>query len=291
MSKIMVTGATGQLGQKVLEHLNLFGISSSEIAVLVRTKDQEVHMRQLGFDARLGSYEDASSLENAFTGVEKLLFISSPDLDNTLRIKQHAQVVFAARNAGVKHLVYTSIAFAEEMNVFGLQYVHLATEAMIKTTDIPFTFLRNAFYLENIADDLLKNALSTGILTSSTQEGRFNFVLREELAKAAAKVLVSEGHENKVYELVNETNYSYDELAQALSQISNTPVVHENRTPQETIEAYLKAGAPEGLAAFNVYGIHLPIAQGQFRYTQTDLSKLIEETPLPLEEALRRLLV
>lgn len=291
MSKIMITGATGQLGSKIIYHLSEAGVSSADIAVMVRHEEQAQKMNARGFRAVLGSYDEPSSLENAFQGVEKLMFISSPDMDNTLRIKQHAAVVFAARNAGVKHIVYTGIAFAESMDIFGIQYLHLATEAMIKTTGIAYTFLRNAFYLENIVDDFLKNAAKTGKLISSTQSGQFNFLLRDELAQAAAKVLSTEGHENKVYELVNENAFNYDQLAAALGSVYNTRVAHENLSPEETLKAYISEGTPEGFAGFNVYGIHLPIAQGQFSKIGSDFNALTGQKPLPLEEALRSLLV
>lgn len=290
MSKILITGATGHLGSGIINHLLEKGVKAADITALVRTEKSAEKFKNKGIDTRIGSYEDVSELTQAFKGIDKLMFVSSPDFDNTLRINQHANVVLAARNAGISHIVYTGIAFAETMNIAGLQYVHLATENMIKTTDIPYTFLRNGFYLENIFGNTLAAAVKSGVLVTAADKGKYNFALRDDLALAAAAVLTETGHENKAYELVNSTLNTFEDYVTLLSQLTGKSIRHESLSPDEAVSRLVKEGEIEPVASFNIYGLYLPVAAGQFSKESSALEQLIGRKPTSLEEALKQAL-
>lgn len=287
MSKILVTGATGKLGKGIIKHLLKKGVLPNNITALVRSEISGERLKEFGINLCIGSYEDLDSLTEAFKGIDKLMFISSPDFDNTLRISQHANVVLAARNAKVGHIVYTGIAFAESMDVADLQYVHLATENMIKTTNIPYTFLRNGFYLENLLENILSSALAQGKLVTAAGEGRFNFVFRDDLSLCAAVVLTEENHINKSYELANSTTASFDELAVIISCVYEKKVKHVSLSPELALTQIISGGEIEPIAAFNVYGLYLPIAQGQFDKTSNDLENLIHDKCTPVLDAVK----
>lgn len=287
MDKIIVTGATGNLGGGIVRHLLEKGVVADNIAVLVRYQESGEKLKNLGVTIKIGDYDDPDSLKSAFEGIDKLMFVSSPDFDNTLRIRQHASVVEAARNAKVSQIVYTGIAYAEEMNVVGLENVHLATEYMIKTTGIPYTFVRNAFYLENIMGEVIKKAISTGELVTAAADGKFNFVLRDDLALAAATVLAEDGHENKTYNLANSSSVSFDEYANIISKVYSKEVKHINLAPDEAIKKLISIGEIEAVAGFNVYGMYVPIANGQFSKVSNDLEDLIKRKTTSIEDVLK----
>ncbi|MBU3198372.1 SDR family oxidoreductase [Clostridium estertheticum] len=287
MAKIIVTGATGNLGGGIIRHLLEKGMAAKDIVALVRGQEGRGNLEKLGVTIKIGDYNNPDSLRNAFEGMDKLMFVSSPDFDNTLRIRQHASAVEAARNAKVSQIIYTSLAYAEEMNGLGLENVHLATEYMIKTTGIPYTFLRNGFYLENVMGDLLKKAVSTGELVTATADGKFNFVLRDDLALAAATVLAEDGHENKTYNLVNSSAVSFDEYANIISNIYSKEVKHINLAPNEAVKRLIAMGENEAIAGFNVYGIYVPIAKGQFSKVSNELESLIGRKCTSIQNALK----
>lgn len=289
MSKILVTGATGNLGSGIIKHLLGKGTLASDITALVRTGESGKRLEALGVNIKVGTYDDPASLTEAFEGIDTLMFVSSPDLDNTLRIKQHANVVFAARNAKVSHIVYTSFAYVAEMSAGGLEFVHLATENMIKTTNIPYTFLRNGFYLENILGPALDMALKSGDFITASGDGKFNFVFRDDLALAAATVLTENKHENQTYDLVNTTATSFDEFVEILSKVYGKEIRHVSLTPDAAIAKMIEKGEDQTIAAFNVYAIYLPVAQGQFSKTSDVLDKLIGRKCTPVQEALEKL--
>jgi NAD(P)H dehydrogenase (quinone) len=284
---IVITGATGQLGSRVIQHLLHKNVPANEIIAVVRDKEKASSLADLGVDIRHGDYDHPESLVQAFQGADKLLFISSPDNDDTLRIVQHAHVVKAARDAGVKQIVYTGYAFAEEAAI-PLAHVHLATEQAIRTTRIPFTFMRNSLYTEVFINPALAASIEHGTVVTNTGKGRLNTVTRNDLALAAATVLKEEGHANKTYNLVAHKTWSFDSLAQILSDISGKTIVHQAVSVEEEKEILLNAGLPEHLALLFA-GIYQAVSEGEMSQTALDLQNLIG-TPTPFEESVKQAL-
>lgn len=144
--KILVTGATGKLGSKVVETL-LKVVAASDLAVSVRNPEKAEGLKNRGVEVRQGDFDHPETLTTAFAGVDRLLIISA-DGDNETRIRQHTNAVAAAKQANVKFIAYTSLGNASESSLF-LAPVHRATEEAILKTGIPYCFLRNNWYLEN----------------------------------------------------------------------------------------------------------------------------------------------
>jgi NAD(P)H dehydrogenase (quinone) len=283
---IAVTGATGQLGGLVIQHL-LKKVPASQIIAIVRHVEKASALADLGVEVRQGDYLEPESLQTAFAGVSKLLFISSPDADNTLRVVQHANVVKAARDAGVKYLAYTGYAFAEESKI-PLAQLHLATEHAIRTTNIPYTFLRNALYTEVFVNPGLGASVEHGAVITNTGSGRINSVTRSDLALAAATVLTTEGHENKTYNLVSNETWSFDDLAQIVSEVSGKKVVHQSVSFEEEKNILVNAGLPEPIAEL-MAGIYHAVSLGETSKTADDLQKLIGSLT-PLTESVKQAL-
>ncbi|BCJ88418.1 hypothetical protein skT53_34030 [Effusibacillus dendaii] len=206
-----------------------------------------------------------------------------------MRIRQHASAVEAAKKAGVGHILYTGFAFAEKSSM-SLAHVHLATEHAIRTTGIPFTFLRNALYTHLFVDPGLKAAVERGELVTSAGNGKLNTATRNDLALAAATVLAEEGHENKTYELTSPQSWTFDQLAQILSEVSGKKVTHRHATESDFKEYLLKSGLPEDTANFLVFGMYRPISRGKTASTSGDLQKLIGDSLTSLRESVKEAL-
>lgn len=289
MSKLVITGITGQLGGLVVRHLLDMGVSPDQIRGVARDPQKAAGLSEQGIEIVPGDYDQPASLLAAFADASKLLFISAPSYDNTLRVRQHAGVVEAARNARVGQIIYTSIAFPQKMKL-GLENVHLATEYMIKTTNLPYTFLRNAFYLEILVNESLRGVVASGELVTSAPNGRMNYATRNDLARAAAIVLNGQGHENRTYELVNPQPFNYDEFAALLSEVAARAVKHRVVSPQEAIDLMVQAGAPEIGAGFIVNGVYAAIEGGQFSGASDDLIQLLGRAYTPPQQAVRQAL-
>jgi NAD(P)H dehydrogenase (quinone) len=139
---IAITGATGQLGRLVIEKLK-GRVPASDIVALARSTAKAA---DLSVAARHADYDKPETLERALAGVNTLLLISSSEVGK--RGTQHHNVIEAAKKAGVKRIVYTSLLHADT-SPLNLAGEHLATETELKASGIPFTILRNGWYTEN----------------------------------------------------------------------------------------------------------------------------------------------
>lgn len=274
--KMIVTGATGQLGGLVMKHL-LQRIPASRIVAVARNLDKAASLQESGIEVRYGDYNDSESLRHAFAGGTKLLLVSASDTDDCLRVVQHANAVKAARDAGIRHIAYTSFAFAED-NPFAL--VHLATEYAIRAARLPYTFLRNGGYSEFFINASLKANIEKGTIITSAGKGRVNAVCRNDLALAAAAVLTGDGHENQTYNLVSDQPWSFDDLAEIVSEVSGQPVVHQSFSSEKAKKVLVESGIPDPHAEAAVF-VYNTIAEGTMERSGDDLHKLINKlTPI-----------
>lgn len=289
MGNIMITGATGKLGGLTIDHLlKKRSVSSDQIIALVRDKTKAIHLEKKGIQLRTGSYEDIDSLKESFLGVEKLLIISSPSLDNATRIQQFYNVVMAAKSSQVGHIFYVGLAHPEE-KVFGLEDVELATEHIIRALDIPFTFLRNGVYLDEISPDV-NAAVKSNELISSTMGKLFNYVLRNDLALANATVLTEDGHENKTYELVRSELISFPQIAAILSEIFGREILYKELPIMQTIDYLEGAGVAKEAAESLVNVFHKAIADEKFKATGNDLTSILGDQITPIDKAIQSLI-
>src|SRR5262245_41522675 len=138
---ILVTTATGHLGTATIEFLLKKNVPASQIAGLVRDEKKAAAFAAKGITLRKGDYHDAASLEQAFKGIDTLVFICSGDMVN--RVSQHKNVVNAAKATGVKHIIYTSVLRASGTLKFTAGIDHFHTENLLKESGIPYTIFRN----------------------------------------------------------------------------------------------------------------------------------------------------
>ena len=204
---ILVTGATGQFGGKAIDHLLKIGIEPSQISALVRDAAKSKGLQEKGIEIRTGDYANYGSLVGAFEGIDKLLLVSSNDrqaVEN--RTAHHLNVIKAAKEAGVKHIVYTSFVRKpgfENSAIAAFQNSHVESEAYLMNSGMDYTILQNGIYLEMIPIFAGEKVAEKGTIVFPAQTGRASYVLREELAEAAAHILATDGHQNKLYKFLS----------------------------------------------------------------------------------------
>ncbi|UTT61917.1 SDR family oxidoreductase [Microcella humidisoli] len=278
----LITGATGHLGRLAIEALLDRGVDPATIVGSGRSVEKAADLAARGVRIVAADYTDASSLDAAFAGVDRLVLVSSSEVGQ--RATQHQAVIDAAVRAGVQHLVYTSVLDAEDTALI-LAPEHKATEQAIRASGIPFTFLRNGWYTENYAATITQ-AAATGTVLTSAGEGRVSSALRAEYAEAIAAVLTSEGHDGRVYELSGDTAWSFAELAGAIAEVAGTAVELFSVSAEDHAAALSAAGLNAATTGFLV-ALDGDIRAGLLDATSGDLARLIGRPTMTLVDAVR----
>ncbi len=244
-STILVTGAAGQLGRLVIDAL-LKTTPATRIHALVRSEKAGASLATLGVQIHIGDYSQPRTLDAAFAGIDRLLLISSNDLDH--RVTQHANVIDAAKRAHVSLLAYTSVLHADT-SPLGLAEGHRQTEAALRASGVPFVLLRNGWYTENYAASI-PSALAHNALLGSAGSGRISSAARADYADAAAAVLTAaDVQPGRIYELAGDDSYTLAQFAAELSAQAKKPIAYKDLAEAEFKAVLLGAGLPEPFAA------------------------------------------
>ncbi|NHC46322.1 NAD(P)H-binding protein [Motilibacter aurantiacus] len=280
MTTYAVTAATGHLGRLAVAELLRRGVAPAELVAIARTPAKAADIAALGVEVREGDYSRPETLAPALAGIDRLLFISGSEAGR--RVAQHANVVAAARTAGVGRIAYTSILKAGATSN-PLAPEHQATEQALRESGIPVTFLRNGWYLENYTSQLA-GYVARGEILGATGTGRVAGAARADYAAAAAAALLADAPD-EAYELGG-TPFTFAELAATVSAETGRDVAYRDVTVPELVAALQAAGLDEGTASF-VAAIDAAIAAGELDTDSGDLERLLGRPATPLADAVR----
>lgn len=273
---IAVTGATGQLGRRVMESL-LQRVPANGIVAAVRNPDKAADLAARGVAVREADYTRPETLEKAFAGIDKLLLISSSEIGQ--RYEHHRNVIEAAKGAGVPLLVYTSLLHADTSTI-NLAEEHRQTESEIQASGLAYVLLRNGWYTENY-EDAVRAAVKHGALVGSARDGRIASASRSDYAEAAAVVLTTDGHQGKVYELAGDEAWTMSDLAREISRQAGKEIHYQNVEPSEYASLLSSSGTPEAYANM-IAEWDIAIAEGSLFDDSRQLSALIERPTTPM---------
>lgn len=278
---IAVTGATGQLGQLVINEL-LATNNAQDIVAIVRNPAKAQALSQKGVQVREADYGNSVALAQALQGVEKLLLISSSEVGQ--RAPQHRNIINAAKSAGVQLIAYTSLLHADT-SPLGLRAEHIETENDLAQSGIPFVLLRNGWYSENYLASV-PAALEHGAFIGSAGDGKIASASRQDYAAAAAKVLSLDNQAGKVYELAGDEAWTLTELAEKLSALTGKSVVYQNLSEADFAAALQNAGLPEGFARL-LADSDVGASKGGLYDDSHQLSRLIGRPTTSIDDSLK----
>lgn len=271
--KIAITGATGQLGNVVVQKLKE-KTASENLVALVRNPEKAT---DLGIEARLFDYAKPESLASSLQGIDILLLISGNEIGQ--REIQHKNVINAAKAAGVKHIVYTSLLHANTSALI-LAPEHLATENALIESGVDYTILRNGWYTENYAVSIAGAIKADGFI-GSAGDGKISSATREDFAEAAAVVLTTNGHENKIYELAGDQAYTLTDFAAEISKQTGKNIPYNNLPEADFANILIAVGLPESFANL-LANSDVKASEGALYSEDKTLAKLIGRPTTPL---------
>ncbi len=284
MTKILVTGATGNIGRSTLKHL-LDRRPATDLVGLARDPAKAADLAARGIAIRQGDYFDHDGLVRAFADIETLMLVSATAF--TDRNTQHETVISAARQAGVRHIVFMPVIH-EPGSTFSLPQVtaeDLFVEDRLEASGLAFTLVRHPPFLQGIPFLIGAGALERGVQMPAGA-GKAGFASRDDLAEAQAALLSEAGHENRRYALYGDPALSFAEIAAILSEISGRPVPYLATSDEDYLARLTSAGLPAPAAAFALDWVH-GINAGAWAGKTNDLETLLGRKPVTATEFLR----
>jgi NAD(P)H dehydrogenase (quinone) len=276
----LVFGATGSLGRHVLDGLVARESAPEMITAVGRNESRLAELAAAGFGTAAIDLSNSTGIAELVSRHSDIVLISGSDSD---RLFQHVSVIEAAKNADAHHIYYTSGVRADD-NRFEINADHKATEDALIACGVPYTILRNTWYIENYIQSLAGPGF-TGVLAAAVGDAVVAAASRRDLAEALAIVVTTVGHDNVTYSLSGDTNFSYTDIAEAMSVVLQRDVTYVPVTPDELRVTLAGFGMNEEMANFLV-GLDETIAAGAFSRVGDDLACLLGRPTTGLVEGL-----
>lgn len=271
---LLVTGASGQLGRRVVELL-LEAKLGRPIVALSRQPGKLDDLARLGVEVRAADFDDPASLPTAFRGVGRALLVSTDAIGR--RVAQHRAAIDAAARAGVAQLVYTSLPNPGPENEALVAPDHRETEAALVASPLGFTVLRNNLYID-LGLPAAKRAVGEGVLVGASGEGRAAFVTREDCARAAAAALAAEFSERRFLDVTGPAALSAADVAAVLAEVSGRPVIARSIPAAALRDGLVAAGIPAGHADV-IVSFEVARASGRLATVSTAVRDLTGREP------------
>jgi NAD(P)H dehydrogenase (quinone) len=262
--KIAVTAASGQLGSAIIKQL-IEDIGKENVIGIARTPSKA---EQLGVEIRKGDYNKKEDFDFALKGIDAVLIVSGMD-EPQKRIQQHRNIIEAAKENGVKKIVYTSIIGGKVDTKFSpIINSNRQTEEDVKNSSLNYVIGRNGLYIEPDLEYIDTYVKDGGIINCAA-EGKTGYTSRSELAFAYSKMLQFDAHNGNTYNLTGEL-ITQSELAQKMNEVYGTKLNFKSIP----VEDYIKE-RQEALGEFLgtvIGGIYTGIREGDFEI-QSDFEK------------------
>lgn len=284
---LLVTGASGQLGRGVINHLlDTFKVPAGRIIATTRNPENLAELAARGVITRAADFDDTLSLEAAFKGADRVLIISTGEIDllHGKRLRQHQNAVAAAKKAGVSHLLYTSMPNPEPVSPVLFANDHYGTEQAIKASGIPYTIFRNGWYQENLFLGL-PHAIASGHWYTSAGEGRVAPGARDDMAAAIAAGLAAVSNESKTYTLTGPQAYTTAEIAALVSEVTGKPLDVVEVSDEALTEGVKASGVPEDFAEV-IVSFDANTRAGRIAMVTDAIESLSGRTPKTLKQFL-----
>ncbi len=271
-STLIVTGAGGHLGRRVIELL-LAKPTGARIIATTRAPEKLADLAARGVEVRAADFDKPETLAAAFAGGDRLLLISTDVVgQGNRRLNQHRNAIAAAQAAGIQHVVYTSLVNPEPGTPITLAPDHHGTEQALAASTLDWTVLRNNVYAESLLGSLPR-AVATGQWVAAAGDGRTAFVTREDCARAAAAALDADRAGRSVLDITGPAAVSHAEIAAIVGELAGRPVTYVPVPADALATGLAQAGLP-GFVVDLIVSFDLATAQGYLSSVSTAVADL-----------------
>jgi uncharacterized protein YbjT (DUF2867 family) len=243
MAKIVITGATGTVGQEVVRALLAL---KEDVRIVARDPSKVSELQKLGAEVVPGDLNDRGSLEKAFEGAERL-FLLTGFIENC--VPQVKNAVEAAKAAGVRFILRMSAPGADPTSQFSLSRHHGESENLIKESGVSWAILQPNFFMDNLLTYSADSLKQAGAFYGAANEGRSSYVSSRDIGESAAAILRDpEKHAGKTFNLTGGEAVSEADVAKIASEVVGREIKYVNISPDDLRKGALGSGAPEWMA-------------------------------------------
>lgn len=273
---ILVTGATGNVGQEVVRQLAAAG---QKVRALVH--DRRIpEMRRRYVSLYEGNLDDRDSVRAALYRCDRVYLLSpaTPELQH-----REANVIDAAIRAGIDHIVLHSVIGAGELDGRFFR-VHAEAEHKLRGSSIAWTIVRPSLFMTN----LLRTATMIrrdGRLPAPAGKGRVAFIDPADIAQAAVALMTTSGHAGETYELTGPEAPSYDEIAARIGAATGRHIAYEDVSPEAARKGMLELGFPTW-STDGILEVFAAVKAGKLAEVTGDFAKLVGRPSRSLDEFL-----
>lgn len=243
MGKLLLTGVDGNLGGQAAKYL-LELVDKNQVILCGYNPEALKEFEEQGIETHETNFNNSQGLAEAFANADKVALISMPFVGKK-RQNAHKNAVDAAKAAGVKQIIYTSLVNAsDESNPSVEKIDHAFTEDYIKKTGLDYIFLRNSQYAEAMITNYFTFAKMDGILKNSQGDGKMAYISRKDCAKAIAYSLVSENYHKSILNINGPQLMTISEFIEYGNQVTGNHVTYEELTDEENYAVFDSMGVP-----------------------------------------------
>lgn len=283
MKRILVTGATGNVGSEVIHFLSEYKPKLQTIAAVRnvdKAKDTFKEYPSLSF--RRFDVENTDTFKTAFHGVDILFLLRPPhisDVDKSFR-----PLLNSAKESGIKNIVFLSVQGAEKSKVIP----HNKIERLIKENEFNYIFIRPSYFMQNLTTTLLPEIAQKKSITLPSGNAKFNWVDTKNIGEASAQLLLNfEKNQNRPFEITGTENKSFSEVSKLITELTGEKITYKSINP---ISFYFKKkteGTKSGFAVVMTILHFLPRFQNEPLISK-DYFKLTGKNPTTLQEFIKR---
>lgn len=242
MTRIVITGASGNYGRGVTDSLVAMG-RAADLILITRSPDKLAPRAAQGCTVRQGDFDRPETLGPAMAGADILLLISGTRVG--ARVEQHKAAIDAAVAAGLRHIVYTSfVGIDDPANPAEVRHDHIETERLIRASGLAWTMLRDAHYADAMLLMAGPQVMQTGKWFANVGEGREAMVWRDDCIASAVAVLTTPGHEDRVYNITGPQLQTFGEVAEIMAEVTGCPVAYVDLTDEQQYAVFDGLGIP-----------------------------------------------
>ena len=266
--KILVTGATGNVGSVLIPNLTDLG---ADVRALVRDESKAQGLKNAGIEVVIGNLEKPNTLDAAFRGVDKVLLITPPNPNQVIQVTNGIQ---AAKRNGNPFIVRLSAGAVQGMPgaLPPISGQHAEIDDELRASGVPYTILKPHFYMQNTMM-AAQTVASDGLVYMPFNDGKVGMIDVRDIADVAVKVLTEDGHEGKSYTLTGPASISFHDVAAELSRVLGKEVNYVNVPLEAGREAMVSMGLPEWVAdAFGEY--MTAFSEGYGDFTTPDVERV-----------------